>query len=425
MSTKVFYFIAQMGDRWREIMRDQLNTLRSSGLEEAAETIFLCIGSGPKSQKIKGLPAKYHQVYFSRLNQFEFPALRMVKEYTALGDKVLYFHTKGVSRTGHHTVPGDKWRKYLDWGCIERWREHVAALDSHDLSGVQLTNLDRTFRRRCGAAQVYAGNYWWANGDHIARLPWAEVLPNRWAAEGWVMQTSPAPRCHDLHNLTGGKEITCSNAFYLPEFSRKSYDPDYVEHVPLMVQTRHEIINALIQARKYRRYLEIGVWRFDCFRHVKCELKECVDPGVTTATYPMTSDAFFHQNKKQYDIIFIDGLHTAEQVAKDIDNALKCLAPGGAIVLHDCNPETNFEQRDIPEYDGKGIWVGTVWKAFARMRMTRPDLSMRMIDADFGCGIIERGRQECFPLRENIDYPFFVQNREALMNVVAPEEFRP
>jgi hypothetical protein len=120
-------------------------------------------------------------------------------------------------------------------------------------------------------------------------------------------------------------------------------------------------------------------------------------------------------------------LHTAEQVAKDIQNALACLAPGGAIVLHDCNPETEFEQRDIPEYDGVGVWLGTVWKAFARLRMTRPDLAMRMIDTDFGCGIIEKANrsQKCFPLRENIDYPFFVKNREALMNVIPPEEFKP
>jgi hypothetical protein len=423
MSIKVFYFVAQIEPRWRGIFQSQINALRESGLEDAAEVIHICL-AGPKRRPMK-LPPKYRLSYFSQIKQFEFPALCMVKEYTAPGDKVLYFHTKGVSRQGRHIEPGDKWRKYLDWGCIERWREHVEALDRNDLSGVQLTTLSREFRRKCGARQVYAGNYWWATGDHIARLPMPRVLPNRWEAEGWVMLGDPPPLCHDLHNLTDGEEITMRNTFNLPGFSRKVYDPAFVERMPAMVESRHEIINRLIEARKYRRYLEIGVWRFDCYRHIQCAEKECVDPFVKQATYCMTSDAFFAQNKKQCDIVFIDGLHTAEQVAKDIDNALSCLAPGGAIILHDCNPETEFEQRDIPEYDGKGVWVGTVWKTFARLRMTRPDLAMRMIDTDFGCGIIERGQQECFPMRENIDYSFFVQNREKLMNVIPPEEFKP
>ena len=34
----------------------------------------------------------------------------------------------------------------------------------------------------------------------------------------------------------------------------------------------------------------------------------------------MTSDSFFNQNKIIFDLIFIDGLHTAEQGFKDLIN---------------------------------------------------------------------------------------------------------
>ena len=37
----------------------------------------------------------------------------------------------------------------------------------------------------------------------------------------------------------------------------------------------------------------------------------------------ITSDDFFKQNKKKYDCIFIDGLHTYKQVKNDILNSIK------------------------------------------------------------------------------------------------------
>ena len=37
----------------------------------------------------------------------------------------------------------------------------------------------------------------------------------------------------------------------------------------------------------------------------------------------MTSDQFFLQNDKNYDLVFLDGLHTYEQTIKDIKRGLK------------------------------------------------------------------------------------------------------
>ena len=38
-----------------------------------------------------------------------------------------------------------------------------------------------------------------------------------------------------------------------------------------------------------------------------------------------TSDNFFKNNKKEFDVIFIDGLHIYEQCRKDVINSLKVL----------------------------------------------------------------------------------------------------
>ena len=139
--------------------------------------------------------------------------------------------------------------------------------------------------------------------------------------------------------------------------------------------------------------------------------------------YVMTSDEFFEQNTKNFDIVFIDGLHLDHQVKKDVENSLKFLNENGTIVLHDCLPERYEGQleNDI----GYGWW-GTVWKAFAMFLITREDLEMKTIDTDCGLGIIKKGKQEKFKLNVNhtIDWNLFQSKRNGLMNVITIDEFK-
>ena len=137
------------------------------------------------------------------------------------------------------------------------------------------------------------------------------------------------------------------------------------------------IINHLIEKYGLTRYLEIGVCNPSTnFNKIRCELKHGVDNGLeyrkNPVTYRMTSDEFFQQweNGKldlaknfKYDIIFIDGLHTAEQIDKDIKNALKHIKTKGFIVVHDCNPPTYEHQT---EFNNGGAWNGTVWKTWIK-----------------------------------------------------------
>ena len=133
----------------------------------------------------------------------------------------------------------------------------------------------------------------------------------------------------------------------------------------------------------------------------------------------MTSDDFFLQNKKMFDIVFIDGLHIEEQVEKDIKNSLAILAANGTIVVHDCNPPTEWHQRG--EYD-YGKWNGTVWRGYVKYRK-RPDLSMCVIDEDWGIGIIQRGKQEPLDLEE-VTYDLLEKNRKTWLNLVSFNDFK-
>jgi hypothetical protein len=131
------------------------------------------------------------------------------------------------------------------------------------------------------------------------------------------------------------------------------------------------------------RYLEIGVLRGRTFEKVRATYRFGVDPqprfDVTrlprrVTIRACTSDEFFstldHDN--QFDVVFLDGLHTFEQTYRDLVNALQYCSSGfvliddvvpcdGASALPD-QDEARRERvrRQLP--GDPGIWHGDVFK---------------------------------------------------------------
>lgn len=207
------------------------------------------------------------------------------------------------------------------------------------------------------------------------------------------------------------------------------------------VISRTDIINHLLGERENPYYLEIGVRNpEDNFNHIESKNKYSVDPGVEFGSNPvdfkMTSDIFFERIKSKeilkdvrFDVIFIDGLHLAEQVERDINNSLNLIKEDGFIVMHDCNPPSEWHARETYEYKlspAKGCWNGTTWKAFVRAR-AKKDIFSCCIDTDWGVGIISKKIKLGIPT--NIENPFwefdiFERNRTAMLNLVSFEEFK-
>ena len=98
--------------------------------------------------------------------------------------------------------------------------------------------------------------------------------------------------------------------------------------------SRIDVLNFLIRKFGFKRYLEIGIEDGNCFSEIKCEHKIGVDPDPKSkATIHQTSDDFFAENKFKFDLIFIDGLHTAQQVYQDTLNAIDALNENGIIIF--------------------------------------------------------------------------------------------
>lgn len=181
---------------------------------------------------------------------------------------------------------------------------------------------------------------------------------------------------------------------------------------------RVDLINNLIKKHNYTRYLEIGVRGGETLQAINCLNKDGVDPAGN-CNYVMKSDDFFNSYKKIYDIIFVDGLHTGDQVIKDVNNSLLSLSDDGIIILHDCNPSEEAHQTESPTVP---IWNGTVWKAIIHFRYN-PDLFVAVINDDYGLGLIKKGKQNPLSYQKDINWENLVKNRKEWLNLISEEEY--
>ena len=128
--------------------------------------------------------------------------------------------------------------------------------------------------------------------------------------------------------------------------------------------TRTQLIEYFQQRYHYKSYLEVGCGDFSNFvtlRNLFTQV-DCIDPFKENATYSLPSDVFFelrvynnsiinnsnnNNNNKvnlddgskveipvTYDVIFIDGLHDAKQVIRDVMNALQLLNEHGMCKIY-------------------------------------------------------------------------------------------
>lgn len=212
-------------------------------------------------------------------------------------------------------------------------------------------------------------------------------------------------------------------------YKDNTQEPEAIRYFNSKIQ-RYHIINYLIEKHNLVNYLEIGVFKGENIKEVKAAHKDGVDPGaegyvVPEVNYPMGSDDFFkllegHEDIK-YDIIFIDGLHHADQVTRDINNSLKHLIDNGFIIMHDCNP-VSYDAQKIPRETI--AWNGDTWKSFVNFKAHNPDFKCCVVDTDFGVGVIQKTDSTYSTDVKNWEYESFDSNRKQLLNLITWDEFK-
>jgi len=141
-----------------------------------------------------------------------------------------------------------------------------------------------------------------------------------------------------------------------------------------------------------KNYVEIG-----CREGMSLSLSKCpaigIDPDFEIRTelssptrlFSQTSDDFFARRNLQallggpVDLAFVDGMHRAEFVLRDILNLERYSTPDSIVVVDDVLPEqiewTSRERKTQ-------AWTGDVYKVIPFLRKHRPDLDIRVFDIE-------------------------------------------
>lgn len=150
---------------------------------------------------------------------------------------------------------------------------------------------------------------------------------------------------------------------------------------------RETVLAGFLAVHDEPSYLEIGVHSGHTFHPLKASLKVAVDPAFqfevpTPAVSPsveyhqVTSDEYFGtiaEPGRKFDVIYIDGLHTAEQTLRDLLNAVERLRDDGVIVVDDVIPSSyaaslpDFDDFDLVRksiaFESEGhAWMGDVYR---------------------------------------------------------------
>lgn len=176
-----------------------------------------------------------------------------------------------------------------------------------------------------------------------------------------------------------------------------------------------KLINMFVKKYGYRSYLEIGSRKRKTFRGVRVKDKCGVDPNWP-CTHRMTSDAFFAQNERTFDIILVEGCRIGEQPYKDIVNALGVLNPRGTIIVRGANqPKRWFYDTTlkIPRTKER------VWLAVTKIHRERSDLTIRTVADECGLTIIRRGEGDGYSYSGEITRDYFLANRKKAINLVS------
>jgi hypothetical protein len=194
--------------------------------------------------------------------------------------------------------------------------------------------------------------------------------------------------------------------------------PDRPRRVP-----RHRVVNRLLAMYDDPRYLEIGVCSGRTFDRAKAATRVAVDPSFEfdweaperqvpgVEYHPITSDAYFGtvvDPDRQFDVIFLDGLHTVEQTLRDLTNALHHLQPRGVIVIDDVRPPTHLAA--IPDRrlffrirrelgTTATAWMGDVYRLVLAIETFFQHLSYATISDNHGQAVVWRQRRASVPER--------------------------
>ena len=201
MPIYIYYHITLLND-WKSLLKEQCNRIVFSGLYDRVERIK-CYAIDPQD-KMKKKCAAFLKRFGEKFvlekttkSGNEWFTLQHVKETCQENDRVLYIHTKGITKQKSHTFCAVKiprlsnnisdWRDLMEYFLIRRSSDCLKILDDgYDTIGVNFTTGTTAPNHTTTVPNHYSGNFWWAHGKHLQKMTYDHTeldVPEKWLHE--------------------------------------------------------------------------------------------------------------------------------------------------------------------------------------------------------------------------------------------------
>ena len=180
----IVYFAYLNSDSWEPIVLEQLNSLKSLGLYDIADNIYISLSC--QDEQLKRLKqliwAKFKKIQIInhfKENLYEYPGLKAVYDVSQNDDSViLYFHTKGMT-SGKKVDGNHELRRILFDYTINNYSSYLDNFKNNpnlDIGGI--------FPSEFGFVWY---NFFWVRSKYVKEhLPKPEFTKHRYYWERWI-----------------------------------------------------------------------------------------------------------------------------------------------------------------------------------------------------------------------------------------------
>ena len=110
--------------------------------------------------------------------------LLQIKKYINIDDKILYIHSKGVSRSKNNNILD--WRNCMEYYLIHKYEECIKSLNVFDVVGINYLIYPKPH---------YSGNFWWATAKYYNTLPDVIDYTDHINPELYICSGNPNVKC--------------------------------------------------------------------------------------------------------------------------------------------------------------------------------------------------------------------------------------
>lgn len=363
MNNYIFYHCTPINDYYERFLKT-FNKIKTSGLLDEVENLFVCLNGDTEQDFL--LHEKVQILQISKNHPNESVTVNYIRDFCKKnqGSKILYLHSKGVTKPPHEIPKVNAWVDFMEFFLIENYHECLKDLSKDfDAVGVNLKLEPRHF----------SGNFWWASGDYISSLE--ECADTYYAPEMWHLSKCSNNRIKSYFNTNKNlyHEIINKEEYQMELNQIKSYILDqgsdslyhfggkyeggiFLQQNPTEIS---EILNFLIKTDKdFEFMLEVGsasganakvfceilkikeLFIVDDNQHGRHNLRPENLKNIKYQEFIGNSQGeeaynWVKQFNKKFDIIYIDADHSYQGVMNDIKNYTPFLADNGYMVFHD------------------------------------------------------------------------------------------